>query len=258
MNDNIRQSVIIRLDDIRRALRSKSLWIPYAACLLLTLLYHWDPSHAFLYLFRVSLRSEEYRVEMHCIFYETYLAWWCFSLAWLFRMILFPLANSFTVSHVLWLRSSGVRGSTLALSRIIFLLIAVTVVAVLSLLWIVIFTLRHSLPIDGSLFTPVIGFVGYILFGGGLVLLLEDSHLLDNNTRMIFVMLAAVLPMVSFYFRDDIQSLHDYWPYAIPVFFHGRPPDINRGYFLALGAGMLLLAFHWIKKLSFQIKINQQ
>ena len=180
-------------------------------------------------------------IPLQLAFYESF-AWIAALFVFALPAVLLPLANSFSLTHTVWLRGLPCTPREVAAARALRLFGAVMATTLPALAWSCMMGLRHDIPI-GLLLTVVLGWVGHTMLSGGIVLVMGPT-LTENTQRVVIAMLALMLPVMlavmCFLWSPLLEksSVASWFPYACPL--TQSLPWSLRHYISAIVFGFLL------------------
>ncbi len=172
---------------------------------------------------------------------------WIFVLggAYMLPVVLLPLAMSYSVSSVLWLRLSPCSSRDLALARVARLLLGLVVVVGLSIPPAWICAWYHGVPAL-PLMRQVGGMASHLVWSGGLVLALS-GWIRGEVARLLTAFFAFLVPMLSYglYLALHVNLSDDnatWWPYTFPFLHDAGNQGKHYLASLAVGGGLVILS----------------
>jgi hypothetical protein len=170
---------------------------------------------------------------------------WAWALAcfvYLLPAVLLPLARSYSISQVLWLRLTPCTARDLAAARLGHVVLATLFLGALTLSWAVVCAWYHAVAVTPFL-VLALGVVAHLWLAGGLVVL--TAPLARSETgRALYACAALLLPLLSCAMME--AGRHSFgafwrrwWPYAGPFVASLEPP--LRHFTCCAGLGLLLL-----------------
>jgi hypothetical protein len=233
---------------VRQANWLLALWL--AGVLLPTTLLWWDAqANAVVFL---TLTQKDYLPGLSEKVVIPYLLGELFSWGWavvgLFYVlpgVLVPLARSYSVSQVLWLRLTPCTARDLALARLVRVLAASGVLAGLALAWAAICCAYHGLALSPFL-VPVLGVLAHLWLASGGVLL-AAPRLRTETGRSVCAFVALLIPLLSCAIMraGEHHLTRDWlawWPYAGPFTTTLQAAGQHFAVCAALGGVLLLLS----------------
>ncbi len=245
----LNKALILSKFNIISFFKSKGLWFSYFFCVLISIFNNWDDKRKSLVLLNIPVYWDNRTTAFKSLFYEVYNFWWILLIIVIIQKIMFPLKDSFTISNTLWLRFSYATPTTLAISRVFLVLFFVLFIIALSMIWLMLFLSKQNLDFNYIYLLPIWGLTGYILLSSSLLLLFDSNHLLNNNARIMIVLVSLFIPMGLFYFENKFTQIFDgFFPYSFPVGFDKVEIYTQRAYLTSIFIGIIFLLTHIIKK----------
>ncbi|MBA3921743.1 MAG: hypothetical protein H0X31_08610 [Nostocaceae cyanobacterium] len=183
--------------------------------------------------------------------------WFFIAFAFLLPKLLFPLGDSFSVSHILWLRLTSCLPYEIATARALLVITCSLWLCVLGFFWALINSLFHQISLI-ELLVDVEGLVSYVLLSSGIVAALDFGLSINYSGRQFISSFAFLVPsllLLVFTLIND-PKYANYFPYSIP-FITGAPPytqlSVAIPYHFGSAAvlGILLLCFHVMSKVQY-------
>lgn len=187
-----------------------------------------------------------------------------FSWAWIgiafyvFSGLLLPLGDSFSVSHLLWLRLTPCSPWEIAAARAIRVIAYAVWLGALALIWVLVTSLYHHIY-PANLLLDVLGLVSYIIFAGGMIALLDFDLAFDYFSKMVIAVVALFFPSLLDLVKLGIDNLIDaqyarFFPFTHPF---ARVTSENLYHFGVAGLlGLFFLGFHIFSKLKYRTVKN--
>ena len=235
--------------NLSRQMRSPALGLFLLAGILSPFLLNWNETSATLNFLGMDLDTvfTAGRIwALHYAFYDLYRCNWLLVVFFVFNWVLMPLTSSYTVSQSLWLRLSGASYVALALSRILQALFAALLILLVSLVWVVVFALRHGLNF-GDLMPPIYGLLAYVIFSSGLIIIMFGKPTTRMTRRTAYVVLAFSIPILLYVIGKNLEVIHwsnGYFPYTVPVGWSDQNNEVIRAYESAgiIGGSLMLIS----------------
>lgn len=169
-------------------------------------------------------------------------AWALAGLTYLLVALLMPLARSYSVSQVLWLRLTPCTARDLAAARVSRVLLASLFLASLSLSWAGICAVYHGVTMEPFL-VLTLGLAAHAILASGLVVATAPAARTETG-RFTCAFIALLLPLLSCAMMEAGRhwlepSWRNWWPYSGP-FVAGLEPPL-RHFASCAGLGLLLL-----------------
>lgn len=182
-----------------------------------------------------------------------------FSWAWIYIAVdvllrlLLPLADSFSVSQLLWLRLTPCFPWEIAAARAIWVIAYGVWLGFFGVIWVLVTSLYHHI-LSANLLLDVLGLVSYILLAGGMIAVLDFDLAFDHVSKRVIVFVALFSPFLLDLVKLGIDNSIDahyakFFPFTHPF---ARVTSENLYHFAVAGIlGLFFLAFHILSKLKY-------
>ncbi|NBO91769.1 MAG: hypothetical protein EBV06_05590 [Planctomycetia bacterium] len=170
-------------------------------------------------------------------------AWAIGLLIYVLPTVLLPLASSYSLTHLLWLRSLHFTPREVAAARVVRVLIALVITTGLAVVWVAVMAVYHEIGVRVLLYA-VTGWSAHLLLASGLLLAI-GPHLQGTLERATAAMAGILLPIAMFAaaYIGSHRTAETVWgpwvPYTCPL--THLFPDAERHYAAAAVGGVLLL-----------------
>jgi hypothetical protein len=189
----------------------------------------WDPATRDLYLWRIPFKvtllidGGEAGLREHAIqelIRET-LSWWWLVVVFLYVLptLLLPLARSFSIEQMLWLRLAPCTARDIAAARACRVIVAALSLTALSALFASASSIYHATAASDALLAA--SEVGtHVVLACGILLILAPS-LSSPTARLVCAFVALSSPMLLYFTYAALESFlpavcSRYWPYVVP------------------------------------------
>lgn len=234
---------------LKQTFRGTTPWLLTLFFVGLSFIFQWDDKHNSLRAFGSMLEYDAPReTVLKVVLHRTFINFWiAFLFFFWIPKVQFKLASSFSISQTLWLKLNRTRHITLALSRVIFLILVSVAFALFSVIWSFIYSTYHQLTITS--FQPsILGFLGFLLFSGSLTLTFTASHRLSKDLSLVLAMTFSFFPILLGFFKEHTKKVWAYFPHNQPILnFEEISPSIVRSYESSIWIALFLLGVYLIK-----------
>ncbi len=157
--------------------------------------------------------------------------------------ILVPVVQSYTVSNSLWLRLAPTNIFTLALYRVLLVMIPSLSFGLMTSLWCGVFSLVHGIPYSMIVY-PVYSLLAFILFTGSISILMAGRPTTLMEVRYAYVFLALIIPVLFLLLKNKLVYKFDgIFPFVFPYRADKLGFETLPGTITAIVMGVVLILF---------------